>query len=223
MTLIAEDLLLLLLDDDSGRLVQQSFADQALAGAVIAELAEGGHVRLVERRWSDPLVERAPIAKPHDPVLADAAREIEKKSRTAPSLLGPVGKGLRARLAERLVERGILRREDDKVLGLFPRTSWPTVDARHEEEVRAEIGATLLHGEPPGPRAAAPIGLLHAVGLAHKVIDRGDVSASEVKKRAKAVAEGDLASEAVSSAVQGVYTAVFTATIVPAIVTSGSS
>ena len=36
-------------------------------------------------------------------------------------------------------ERGIVERREQKVLGLFPRTLWPTVDSTHEEEVRRRL------------------------------------------------------------------------------------
>ncbi len=224
MTLIAEDLLLLLLDDEDGTLVQQSFVDQALAGAVLAELALEGHVVLQERRgWgAKPHVVPADGAAPDDEVLAHALGIVAEKPRDAGGLLRPLGKGLRQHLAERLVERGVLRREEDRVLGLFPRTTWPAVDSTHEAEVRRDIAATLVDGVPPGPRTAAIVGLLHAIGRAHKTVDHAGVPAHEVRKRAKAVAEGDLASAAVSAAVQAMYTAVFTATVIPAVV-AGSS
>lgn len=220
MTLIAEDLLLLLLDDEDGTLVQQSFVDQALAGAVLAELALEEHVVLRERRgWgAKPHVVPADGAAPDDEVLAHALGVVAERPRDAGGLLRPLGKGLRQHLAERLVERGVLRREEGKVLGLFPRTTWPAVDSTHEAEVRRDVTATLVDGVPPGPRTAAVVGLLHAIGRAHKTVDHEGVPAHEVKKRAKAVAEGDLASEAVSAAVQAMYTAVFTATVIPAVV-----
>lgn len=222
MTLIAEDLLLLLLDDEDGTLVQQSFVDQALAGAVLAELADAGHVRLRERRWgAKPLLERAPVPGPDDPLLAAALEVVAERARTAQALLGPLrrvptGTGLRTALLERLAERGLVRREEGRVLGLFPRTTWPALDSAHEDAVRDDLAATLLEGETPAARTVALVGLLHAIGRAHKVVGTGAMSAGEVKRRAKAVAEGELASEALTDAVQAVYTAIFVAAVVPA-------
>ena len=40
-TLIAEDLLLLLLDDESGKLTNATFLDAGLGGALLVELALG--------------------------------------------------------------------------------------------------------------------------------------------------------------------------------------
>ncbi|MFW6776139.1 GOLPH3/VPS74 family protein [Nocardioides sp. CPCC 205120] len=224
MTLIAEDLLLLLLDDEDGTLLQQSFLDQALAGAVLAELAAERLVELgEERRWgAKPHVLPVRGARTDDLVLATALERVAEKPRDAQGLLHPLGKGLRDTLLERLAERGLLRREEGRVLGLFRRTTWPAVDSAHEEQVRDELEATLVHGRPAAPRAAALIGLLHAIGVVHRVVDREGVSASEVKRRAKAVAEGELASEAVGSAVQAMYVAIWTATLVPVITTTSS-
>jgi len=229
MSLIAEDLLLLLLDGDSGALVQQSYVKEALAGAVLADLAVADAVEMEERTvlgfGAQPHVVPAKGASVDDPLLADALAVVAQKPRTAQSLLGPLGKDLRERLTDRLVERGILRREEGRVLGLFPRTTWPTVDSAHEDEVRRTVRAVLLEGAEPDERTAALVGLLHAIDRAHKTVDARGSAARDVKKRAKAVAEGEVASAAVRRAVEAINTAVVTAVVASssAAAASGSS
>ena len=77
--MLPEDLLLLLIDDESGRaLVDGTRLDLALAGAVLLELAERGHVGLSEPggevKPGRVVVTRAGLTL--DPVLDDAMEHI---------------------------------------------------------------------------------------------------------------------------------------------------
>src|SRR5690606_28517539 len=133
---------------------------------------------------------------------------VEEKDRTAQDLVNRLGKGVREELQARLADRGILERRETRVLGLFPSTTWPAADVAHERQVRDRLTAILVQGLTPDPRSAALVALLHAVGQAHHVVDRGALRAGEVKKRAKAVADGDWAAKAVKDAVVAAQTAV---------------
>jgi hypothetical protein len=47
--LIAEDLLLLLLDDESGKVTNSTYLATGIGGALLVELALGGHVEVVKK------------------------------------------------------------------------------------------------------------------------------------------------------------------------------
>lgn len=208
--LIAEDLLLLLLDDESGA-PQSSNLSTALGGAALVELALGRLVEVGEkgRRWSTAKVVVVPTAQtPDDAVLAEALATVAAKERTAQDLVRRLGKGLTKTLVGRLVDQGILVRRDSRLLGIFPRKRWPAVDASHEEGVRRSLAAALVRGQEPDERTAALIALVAAVDRAHKVVDREGLSAREVKRRAKEIAEGDWAAKAVRDAVAAATAAV---------------
>ncbi len=128
---------------------------------------------------------------------------IAAKERTAQDLVGRLGRRRRKSLLERLERAGIVRRQEDKVLGLFPRRRWPAVDASHENDLRRRLGDALLRGVEPDQRTAALIALLSALDVAHKVIDREGLPAGQVKRRAKDIAQGDWAAKAVRDAVAG--------------------
>ncbi len=217
--LIAEDLLLLLLDDESGKLTQTSYLDIAIGGALLTELAIKGAVEVGERgsRWSRAKVRAVEEADLADPVLRDARGVVGEKERTAEALVNKLGKGRRGALLARLQERGLVTEREDRVLGVLPRKRWPAADGAREAEVRARLGDVLVRGLTPTPREAALVSLLRALGIAHKVVDREGVSAREVKRRAQEVAEGDWAAKAVRDAVaasQAAVTAVIASTAV---------
>ena len=220
--LIAEDLLLLLLDDRKGT-VSGAYTRTALGGAVLVELALAEAVTVEEktRAWRSAKVSAGAAPAGLDPVLERARATIAEKERSAQDLVDRLGKGLDDELAERLVQKGILERRDGRVLGLFPVTRWPAVDSAHEEAVRRSLTAALVEGAQPDARTAALVALLHAIGRAHKTVRHEGLSASEVRKRAKRIAEGDWAAKAVKDAIEA-STAAIAAVAAGAAVASGS-
>jgi hypothetical protein len=90
-------------------------------------------------------------------------------------------------------------------MGIFPLTTWPAADTGHKQELRARLQDVLVAGATPDPRTAALVVLLAAVDAAHKVVD-GDKRA--VRARAKEIATGDWAGDAVKAAVRKAIEAV---------------
>lgn len=127
--LIAEDLLLLLYDDDSGKpATDATRLDTALAGAVLLELSLGGQVGIADD--SGPTKAGRLVVtsgeSTGEPVLDDAMTVVADAEGKKPAqVLGKLKKGLRDRLLAGLAERGILHAEAGKVLGLFPPRGGP--------------------------------------------------------------------------------------------------
>ncbi len=205
MTLIAEDVLLLLLDDVKGTVPPWGNTDAVLGGAVLAELAALGLATVDEKksRWRSGKVRTTGVVPADlDPVLAEALATIADKDRTASTLVTKIGKGLDGRLAAGLAERRILERRDGKRLGLIPRTTWPAADPTRTDQLRRAITVCLADGGRPDERTAAIIGLLWAVDEAHKAVATHTATTKrQLKKRAKEIAEGQWAVKAVKDAV----------------------
>ena len=225
--LLAEDLLLLLTDDDSGRLVVSGSAvDVALGGAQLIELTLLGRVDVTaegEGR-AGRLVVR-PGERPGDPLLEEALGIVaEREGKKPQAVVGRLGKRLRERLYGRLADQGILRSEQGRVLGIFPTHSWPTTDAAHERQVRAALEQALLTPWQPPERTAALVSLLQALRSVHKVVPpkQHGTGKRDLERRAKEIAEGDWASAAVRKAIDAM-TAATAAAITAATTTAASS
>jgi hypothetical protein len=221
--LIAEDLLLLLYDDQTGKPITGSPGlDFALAGAVLIELTLQQRLSITTdgrgRLW---VLDGAPT---EDPILDERLLYVIGKPGKKPKdQIKPLSKHLREQLLDRLAQRGVLAAEQGKVLGLFPVTRWPARDARHELEVRSQLEGVLTQGLRPDERTAALIALLSALNVVPKVItDAFDKRA--LKQRAKEIADSDWAAAAVKKAVVEVQAAVTTAIVLSATAAaSGSS
>ena len=216
--LLAEDLLLLLTDDDTGKLaVSGAELDVALGGALLIELTS---------------MARVDVAGPDEPVrpgrlrvrnsgptgdgfLDEALAAVGQKEGKKPqSVVASLGKGVRGRLYARLAEDGVLRAEEGRILGIFPTHRWPSTDAAHEASIRSALGTALRNGRTTDERTGALISLLLALSAVHKAVEPGSVGLSKRDMNANAtrIAEGDWAATAVRAVIDGMHAAVIAAT-----------
>ena len=223
--LIAEDLVLLLLDDESGKLEHATYLDTGIGGALLVELALSENVSVVKDggRWARAKIHVSSAPAPTDPLLVEALGLVAEKPRTAEDLVGRLGKKRRDLLLDRLRQRGILEEKEHLALGLIPRKRWPTVDSTHEAAVRRALGDALVRGATPSQRTAALVSLLSALDLTHKVVDREGLPARDLKKRAKEIAEGDWSAKAVRDAVAAAQAAVTAAVIASTAATTAAT
>ncbi|MCP2263661.1 GPP34 family phosphoprotein [Promicromonospora thailandica] len=214
---LAEEYLLLALDDTSGRpLLSTQYLQLGLAGAAAADLALHGVLTVSDgtdggRKGRFRSTGRA---APADPVLRDVLTTTE--GRTPQDAVGKAGQGttgrrVRETLLDRLAAGGVLRAEQAKVLGLFPTTRWPAHDAAPEAAVRARLLDALIGRTAPDERTAALVSLLLATDLVRKVYPDQDRRA--LRRRAKEIADSQWAGAAVKKAVDAL-TAATTAVLV---------
>ena len=226
--LIAEDLLLLLTDDDTGKLVASgTMVDIALGGALLVELALLHRVEVEEsgdgNRHGRLVVSDG--SRIGDDVLDEALATVTRKEgKKAQSVVTALTKGTRARLYGRLVAAGVLRAENGRVLGIIPARRWPSQEVGHEAGVHAELVAALRRGTATDERTGALIALLSALRVVHTVVDPLEVGLSkrELRDCASRIAEGDWAAEAVRSAIDSLMAAIIAASA-SAVVAAGSS
>ena len=153
MLYFAEEIMLLLLDDRDGSFlpIPQSSLRSALAGAVLMDLA------LLDRIDTDPrtliLVDEKPTGDLLlDPTLARvaAARQSHDAHHWVQRAADHADE-IRETALDRLVEKGILSREEDRFLWVFRSRRYPIVDGKAEREVKLRIMGVLLSDEIPDP------------------------------------------------------------------------
>lgn len=205
--LIAEDLLLLVTADDTGRLaVDSTNTSMALGGALLAELALEQRVDIAgpdERVRAGRLIVRD-ASPTGDNVLDDALATVSDKEGKKPqSVVAAVGKRTRVRLYERLAEAGLLRAEEGRIRGIFSTPRWPAEHTDHEAAVRAALVTALRAGATTDARTRALISLLLALKALHKAVppDSVRLPREELNANAKRIAEEDWVGKAVRSAI----------------------
>jgi hypothetical protein len=212
--LLAEDLLLLVTDDASGRLrVPTDQLDPALAGANLVELTMMGRVGLSgEGSAGKPgrliVCDSSPAG---DEVLDAALRIVLARVGHRPSaVIRPLGRDLRRTLYERLAAAGAVRAERARVLGVFPVRRWPAQDAGHAAQVRRLVTEALVQQAAPDPESAALVTLVHALKCEHKIVDPRltGLSKRQLRARAEEIAQSNWTSPALRQMIDAATAAV---------------
>jgi hypothetical protein len=200
-----EELLLLMLDDETGRLQERAApsGDYALAGAVLAELALAGRVDTdTTRLWvTDPTPTGDEL---QDRVLAQLAAVKETRdSRHWIETLGADADEYRDLLFTRLVAKGVLRRVEGRFLWVFPERRYPAVSGKEEREVKARLLGVLFNDEIPEPRDSLLIGLCRAAGLFSLILAPHQLD--QVQARIDQVADLEELNRSLSDAIREIY------------------
>jgi len=205
MLTFAEEILLLLLDDESGEFVPApAWSRQcALAGAVLMDLA-------LENRIDTDLhklvvVDPAPTGDDLlDPVLATIVRDAGvQDARSWVERIAEEQSGwIQEQALARLVRRGILESEGGRLLWAFRARRYPTIDGKAEREVKLRIMRVLFSDEIPGPRDIVIICLADACRIFSRIMPERQVE--QARERIDVVRRMDLIGQAVSSAVRDI-------------------
>ncbi|WP_405219233.1 GPP34 family phosphoprotein [Agrococcus sp. Ld7] len=218
---LAEDLLLLLFQPDSGMragtgtIAGEGTLYYALAGAVATELVLSGHVRPEGGRVGAGRVEAVPEHPPADLLLRTAWDYIASKPRGMQTVLAAIGPTLRKPVLDRVVERGDIRRSTHKTLGLFETTVLEGDGGARRASLLADVRAVLAEGAAPTARVAALAALLSASGTLPQ-FSREIPWNSAVATRGKQLEQGDWGANAAAEAVARTLTAIVVGGVIAA-------
>ena len=207
MLRLAEEILLLVLDEERGELVRDippHALNVALAGAVLMDLA------LEDRIDTDleqlVVIDPTPLADDLlDPVLADIAREAQVHDTSFWIARGAErGEEIRDRVLVRLSGRGILQPEAGGLFFLSQQVSrsrrYPARDGQAVEEVRLRIMRVLFDDDLPDPRDIVIICLADACGVLRRLLSRSELD--QVQERIELVRKMDLIARSVTEALR---------------------
>ena len=220
-----EDVMLLALRNDKGTIAGGVMYQQAVGGALLAELIVEGRIRTVtEGRSTYPVVDRStPVG---DPILDECLQKVVASTRRR-TLLHWVQKfagikQLKHRVAAGLVDQGILRAEAGRVLLIFSRRLYPELDPAAERAIVARLSDAIFSDTATvDTRTTVLVALAQHSGLLKANLDRKRLKAR--RERIDAIAKGDAVGKATRQAIEAVHAAVMVAAIMPAIVASSSS
>ena len=203
MLRFAEEIILLLLNDDDGRFarVPSWSMDYALAGAVLMDLALENRIDTDLERLV--LVDSAPLGDTLlDPTLADIAAGEERNARYWVEHAANRAAEIREEALNRLVERGILERKDDRLLWVFQSRRYPMVDGSEEREVRLRLMGVLFSDEIPDPRDIVLLSLTDACGILRGMLSRRELDSAA--GRIEQVRKLDLVGQATTQAIMDI-------------------
>ena len=199
---LPEELLLLLLDDESGKIdIRQQLAlDVALGGAVLMDLAL--HARVdsdLKNLW---VTEKTPT---EHAVLDEYLAQIVAETDQQQSITTWVHRfydnshEIRDKSLALLVDQGILVQKDKKYLWVFEDRRYPVVDGRAEREVKLRIMQILFSNDIPSAKDIAIIALCNATGFFEDLLATKELSI--VDEKIYQISKMDLVSHAISEVI----------------------
>ena len=203
MLRFAEEITLLLLNDDDGRFarISDSSFDYAIAGGVLMDLA------LENRIDTDldnlMLINSTPTRDSLlDETLAEIAANEGHDARYWIERTALRGSELREEALSRLVEKGILEQANDRFMWVFKSRRYPTIDGEAQREVKLRIMEVLFSEEIPDPRDIVIINLADACGIFRSILSGEELE--RVAPRIEQVKRLDLIGQAMTQAIQDI-------------------
>jgi hypothetical protein len=193
MAQIAEDLLLLLLDNAANRpALDRDRREKVLGAAVLLDLAWACRIR--------PSVDGEPIGPGRllllagpalgDPILDPALRLLRRRPLKPSAAVAKLRRGVEPALLRRLEDAGHIRPIQLRGNRFNGSEVWPIANRSRVNEARSALLAALFDRRSPSPTTAAIISLLHPVDGLGALLSLNERGWKWVNSRAAAIAGG---------------------------------
>jgi hypothetical protein len=214
MLTFAEEILLLMLDDEDGIFLptRTSAVEYVLAGAVLLDLAFANRIDTDERQLL--VIDSTPTGNPMlDRVLERIAGSSGTRDTRAwiEKITGEDTDEIRNQALASLVKRGVLEARDEKFLWVFRSRRYPVIDGRVEREAKLRVTGVLLSDDIPDPRDVAMIGLVDACGILSEIFSGREIE--RAAPRIEQLRKMDLIGQEVGGAVAEIERSIMMAAV----------
>ena len=182
MMRIAEEFLLLLRDEDGAlSRAPEWLARYALGASVLMDLALENRIDTDARRLF--LIDSSPVG---DALLDPMLSEIAQTGREHDALYWVEhathhADEIRETALARLVDSGVLRLSDDRILRIFGARHYPLADEEAERDLIRRIQETLLSDTIPNPRDIVIVTLADGCGLIGHILSAEELSGAAAR------------------------------------------
>jgi hypothetical protein len=208
-----EQVLLLVLTDRTGSLLDDTHFRFALAGAILSELLLNGYIEL-DSGEAGRLVTVTRRKRTGDPVLDDALREILRASRrTDPARWierFSEHEELYLRVARQLCRKDVVKEHEGRVRLIFLRTVYVDLEPEVADEVTGRIRRAVFEDGPVDARTALVASLASAGHILRAVF--GDDAVEEREERIRNLMDHAEMSDEIRASAREAEAAVVTAT-----------
>ena len=177
MLTLAEDIILLLLDDDTGKLasIDLMTLNYAMAGAVLMDLALRN--KIDTDLESLIVADSTPTGLQMLDTYLDKISSENKENNTRYWLteLSNYGEEVVDSALNMLVEKKILKTEEKKILWVIGTRVYPMVDDKEEKEVKRRIVDLLMSDQIPTPQDVVLVSLMDTCSLFTTILSSKEV------------------------------------------------
>ncbi len=203
---LAEDLLLLLFQpfsgpEGTGVVAGEETLPYVLAGAMLADLSIGRHVRTVPGWSGSTRVEAVAERPPTDDLLRSTWDYLASRPRGVQATLAVIGPALRRPLLERLIERDDIHRSTCVETEAPMREMLTDGESGRRRSLLRGVRGALVGEAEPEPRLAALVALLSGSGMLpqfHPEIPRTTATIARAKQLEHGIWAADAAADAIA-------------------------
>jgi hypothetical protein len=210
MQYLAQDLILLALNPETGKTRFSFYAalEYGLVGSLLLDLVLQGKLGIDNDNRVIGAIRashgQATAGNTDDEFLDQRLNEVLASSRPRTARFWVTHwrrryRGFQTIVLQNLVDLGVLQRQEQRILGLFPTQRYILTDESIQREIVQQVRAAVLEGIGLNSRMAALISLMQASHLTDAVFRPEE--RSEARSRIRAIAESELVGQAVSKAI----------------------
>lgn len=202
MLTLAEDIILLLLDDDTGKLasIDLMTLNYAMAGAVLMDLALRN--KIDTDLESLIVADSTPTGLQMLDTYLDKISSENKENNTRYWLteLSNYGEDIVDSALNMLVEKKILKTEEKKILWVIATRVYPMIDDKEEKEVKRRIIDLLMSDEIPTPQDVVLVSLMDTCSLFTTILSSKEVE--KLSSRIEQIRKLDLIGQEVTKVLE---------------------
>ncbi len=202
MLTLAEDIILLLLDDDTGKLasIDLMTLNYAMAGAVLMDLALRN--KIDNDLESLIVADSTPTGLQMLDTYLDKISSENKENNTRYWLteLSNYGEDIVDSALNMLVEKKILKTEEKKILWVIGTRVYPMIDDKEEKEVKRRIIDLLMSDELPTPQDVVLVSLMDTCSLFTMILSSKEVE--KLSSRIEQIRKLDLIGQEVTKVLE---------------------
>lgn len=202
MLTLAEDIILLLLDDDTGKLasIDLMTLNYAMAGAVLMDLALRN--KIDNDLESLIVADSTPTGLQILDTYLDKISSENKENNTRYWLteLSNYGEDIVDSALNMLVEKKILKTEEKKILWVIATRVYPMIDDKEEKEVKRRIIDLLMSDEIPTPQDVVLVSLMDTCSLFTMILSSKEVE--KLSSRIEQIRKLDLIGQEVTKVLE---------------------
>lgn len=216
---IYEEILLLALRDKKGTMLFGVNYQQALAGALLAELLLKNKVE-IEYSGKRKFIKLVNQKSTGNSLLDECLEKIASSKRRARPQNWIMRfaniRRLKHKAAQSLCRKRILKMEEDKVLLIFNRKVYPELNPKPEKRLLDKIYAAIFGSSKEiEPETIILISICNSTGILRHLFDKAKLR--EKKNRIKEITAGNLIGKATKDAIEAMQAAIMVAVIIPAV------
>ena len=220
---LLEELLLLAMDDEKGKIISSSSTalPYGLTGAILLEFSLAEKILVENKKLivTDNSSTGNVILDKALNILENAPKQ--KSVKYWVSKLNSKMKSLKKDILSQLIEKGILTETENKILWVIPTKRYPTNNPEPENQVRKRVKAIVLDSQLGDKRSNLLISLIHSCNLIREIFLKDERKVA--KKRIKEMVKSEKVGKAVSDTVNDVVMVAVMSAVVASVVTSSSS